>query len=158
MDSNITKRITQNGIEVKIIMRENDFDLHVTITPQADISKKFRCKQFNFKFKLLNGAKERTENLYLKSKRKYQKSSASQYSRFIFKTEEYKCEISLSPQFYVHEEALMQAQEKRKIKRNDKKNISLENTYKPGMASSRPIGYSRSNITKPYSGGRCTPK
>lgn len=160
MDNTIIKRTVKNGVEVNVVIREQTYDIYIDIKPEADISKKIKCEEFSLKFFLANNSKKLEETVHLEKKNlKYSNKSASVHLVLDFKSEYYKCKISLAPKVYVPDELIEEAKRKHAIKMKAKKNkIRINDKYRPGMAVSRGNKYSKSNIAKPYSGGRCSPK
>lgn len=160
MGNTITKRISKNGVEVNVVIREQRYDVYIDITPEADISKKMKCEEFSLKFFLASNAKKLEETVHLEKKNlKYSNKSANVHLVLDFRCEDYKCKISLAPKVYVPDELIAEAKRKHDIKmKNKKKKIRINDKYRPGMAVSKGTKYSKSNITKPYSGGRCSPK
>ena len=90
--------------------------------------------------------------------KKYNGNEANTNAKLVVKNEKYRFEISLSPKLYVSPNKLIEAQKKQREKKSRKKRISTNSIKTPGLASSKITKYTRSNISKPYSGGRCTPK
>lgn len=160
MENNITKRTFKKGVEVNVVMREQTYDVYIDIKPEADISKKIKCEEFSLKFFLANNSKKLEEAVHLEKKKlKYSNKSASVHLVLDFRSDDYKCKISLAPKVYVRDELIEEAKRKHSIKIKAKKNkIRINDKYRPGMTVSRGAKYSKSNIAKPYSGGRCSPK
>ena len=162
MENTITKRISRDGIKIKVVIREQRYDVYIDITPEADISKKIKCEEFTLKFFLTNGEEKLKKTVHLERKnKKYNASSGLSNVRFKFKTEEYKCEISLAPKVYVPENIIEEAEKNRILRKRTlaKRNkVRINHNYRPGMAISRTTKYSKSNVRRPYSGGRCSPK
>lgn len=158
-ESCVERRVRENGIEVVVSIGETAFDVCITIQPEADISKKYQCKEFMLKFRMRDNAKKLQEPIRIERKKiRYDKSSAFNNARLIFNTKEYKCEISLVPQFYAREEALLKAKQRQEARKPKPKKISLGNSSGTRTRTFKPIPYSKTNIARPYSGGRCTPK
>ena len=162
MDKTIIKRTLRDGVEIIVVIREERYDVYIDITPEADISKKIKCEEFTLKFFLANGNKKLDETIRLERKnKKYNANSGLSNVRFKFKTEEYRCEISIAPKAYVLKEIIDEAEKNRLLRKSTiaKRNkIRIDHNYRPKMAISRTTKYSRTNIARPYSGGRCSPK
>ena len=159
MEKTITKRTVNNGVEITVVIREQRYDVYIVITPEADISQKIKCEDFSLKCFLSNGS-NLEKSIHLEKKNlKYSKESANVHLVLEFKCEDYKCKVSLAPQVYVLDEIITRAKKKHEIKmRNKNKKIRINDKYRPGLSVSRGVKYSKSNISKPYSGGRCSPK
>ena len=162
MERAIIQRTIRDGIEIIVVIREQRYDVYIDITPEADISKKIKCDEFTLKFFLANGDRKLRETIHLERKnKKYNASSGLSNVRLKFKTEEYRCEISLAPKVYVPKELIEEAEKERILRKSTlaKRNkVRLNHNYRPKMAISRTTRYNRSNVTRPYSGGRCSPK
>lgn len=159
-ESCVVRRVSRGGIEVTVTMSERTFDVCVVVQPEADISRKYQCEDFTFKFWLLNKAKKLEVPVCLERRYvKYHKGSAYNNVRLVFKHEEYKGEISLAPKLYVPDEELAKAERKMKAKK-PKQNKAYKNSSPRGGRTKNfnPIPYSNTNIARPYSGGKCTPK
>ena len=159
------RRICKDGIEVVLKIREDSLDFSMTIGPEADISKKYVCESFVLKFRTPNNSKRVAEPVRLERRNiKYNKGSASNNLKMHFNSAEYKCEISLVPWFYVSEKKMAKAEKTRisryskKSKKNKGKKISTSKTYSQRLGTFKPTPYTKTNIARPYSGGRCTPK
>lgn len=159
------RRIFRDGIEIVLNIREKNLDVSITIGPEADISKKYVCELFVLKFRTSNNSKRVNEPVRMERRNiQYNKGSASNNLKMHFNSAEYKCEISLVPWFYVSEEEMAKA-EKTKKSRYSKKNkktkgkkISTGKAHSQRLGNFKPTPYTRTNIARPYSGGRCTPK
>lgn len=163
MDKVIKKRTIKEGIEITVIINGRIFDVYVDITPEADISKKIKCEEFTIKFRLANDAKKLDKTIRLAKKNlRYNNNSANANLRLGHECREYKCEISLTPKVYVPDEVIEEAKIRKMTKpkppKRKKKKIHFNDRYRPGMSASKITKYSQNNITRPYSGGRCTPK
>ena len=160
MEKTVTKRTINKGVEVNVVIREQTYDVYIDITPEADISQKIKCEEFSLKCFLSNDSKKLEKTIHLEKKNlKYSNKSASVHLVLEFKCEDYKCKISLAPKVYVLDKVVAEAKRKHDINmKNKKKKIRINDKYRPGMATSRGTKYSKSNITKPYSGGLCSPK
>ena len=160
----IKKRTVKEGIEITVFVMGNVFDVYVDITPEADISSKIKCDEFYLKLRLANDAKKLDRTIHLVRKNvKYNKNSDNSNLRLNYVCQEYKCEISLSPQVYVSDEFMIEAKQRRMAKAKQKpkckrKKIKINDKYRPGISASNITKYSQNNVTRPYFGGRCTPK
>ena len=152
------KMVGINGIEVTVIMGEKTFDLYITIGAKADITTKHKNDAFTLKFRQTNKGKNLERPITLiKKDIKYFQGAASNNIKVMFKTEDYKCEISLSPKLYVSEEVL-KAEEEKKLKRTKSEKVQTNSSTKAKIRNFRPIFYTKNNIARPYRGGRCSPK
>lgn len=159
MNQCITRRQKGKGIEITVVIKKDCYDVYIDITPEVDISRKIVEKYYTLKLKLLNGKKTLEEPFHLQIlSQKYYGNSATTNAKLVVKNEEYRFEISLSPKLYVSPNKLIEAEKKQKEKKRSKKRISTSSIKTPGLASSKITKYTQSNITRPYSGGSCTPK
>lgn len=165
MEKSITKRISKKGVDITVVINRDKYDVYIDITPKADISKKITCNEFKLKFFLSNGAKKINKTLHLEKKGlKYKKNSPNVFVCLDFKCDEYKCKISIAPQIYVSDDEIAIARRTQEIKRArrkacaKKKKIRINDKYRPGMSVQKSTNYTISNMSRPYFGGRCTPK
>lgn len=160
MEKTITKRTVNKGIEVTVVIREQRYDVYIVITTEADISQKIKCENFSLKFFLSKGAKlDKAIHLERKNLR-LRKESPNVHSLIEFRGEDYLCKVSLSPRLYVPNQviAISEAKKKEKTKTRNKK-IHINDKYRPGLSVYKGgAKYSKNNITRPYQGGRCSPK
>ena len=163
------RRIVRDGVEVLVVINEATLDIYITVTTEADISCKHQYDEFTFKFKAANKAKKLEEPVYLKRRRvKYVKGTGANNVKMKFNTKEYKCEISITPKLFVPEDVWKQIEIQRQMRAQNGKNASKskKQPQKVKLTSGkralskryRPTPYSRTNIARPYRGGRCTPK
>jgi len=159
MDKCITMRRKRKGIEIVVVIRENHYDFYIDITPKADLSKKIVEKDYTMKLRFNDRRKALEEPLHLEIlNQKYRDSEVTNNSRLTLKNDNYRFEISLSPKLYVLPSKLHEAEKNQKKKKKVKKKISTNGLKTPGLASSKITKYSQSNISRPYTGGRCSPK
>lgn len=159
MDKMVTIRRKRKGIEITVVIKGNHYDFYIDITPKADLSKKIVEEDYTMKLRFQDRRKALEEPLHLEIlNKKYRDSEITNNSKLTLKNDEYRFEISLSPKLYVLPSKLHEAQKKQKERNKPKKKISLNGLKVPGLASSKITKYSQSNISQPYSGGRCTPK
>ena len=159
MDKTITMRRKRKGIEIVVVIRENHYDFYIDITPQADLSKKIVEKDYTMKLRFNDGRKSTNQPIHLEIlNKRYRDNEIANNSKLAIKNDEYRFEISLSPKLYVLPSKLREAEKKQKSKKKAKRKIKINGIKMPGLASSKITKYSRSNISRPYSGGRCTPK
>jgi len=157
MDKVVTMRRKTKGIDITVVIKENCYDFYIDITPEVDLSKKIVEKDYTMKLRFHDGRKTINEPIHLEIlNKKYRDNEVTNHSKFSVKNEEYRFEISLSPKLYVLPNKLREAEKKQKSKKKAK--IKINGLIIPGLASSKIIKYSQSNISRPYSGGRCTPK
>lgn len=158
----IRKRTIKEGIEINVIIKDRTFDVYVDITPEADLSKKIDCEEFTLKFRSSNQAKKLDRTIRLARKNvKYNNNSDVSNLPLSYQCREYKCKISLAPKVYVTDEIIEEIKIKRMEKRKNKpkkKKVRFNDKYRPGRSVSSVTKYSKNNITRPYSGGLCTPK
>lgn len=163
------RRTIRDGVEVTVVINEATLDVYITVTPEADISCKHKYEEFTFKFKAENKAKKLEEPVYLQRKRvKYVKGTSANNVKLKFYTKEYRCEISITPKLFVPEEVWKQIEIQRQMRAKNGKNASKSKKQPQkikltggGRSLSkryRPTPYSKTNIARPYQGGRCTPK
>jgi len=155
-------RTIKEGVKINVIIKDKVFDVYIDITPEADISQKIKCEEFTLKFRSANQANKLERTIRLARKKvKYNNNSDNENMRLTYTCREYKCEISLAPKAYVPDEIIKENQKKRALKqktKHKKRNIRFNDKYRPGRSASSITKYTKNNITKPYSGGRCTPK
>jgi len=156
----ITMRSRRKGIEINVIIIENHYDLYIDITPNADLSKKIIDEDYTMKVRFHDGRKTTDKLLHLEFlNNKYRDNEVTNNSKFTLKNDEYRFEISLSPKLYVLPSKLLEAQKKQKKNKKSKKiKISTNGLKTPGLSSSKITKYSQSNVSRPYNGGRCSPK
>ena len=163
------KRLILNGIEIVVDIKDDNYDVSITINPEVDVSKALKSKFFTLKFFLLNGEKSLKEPVHLEAvNKKYKKGCTNSNAILLFSSDNYyRCSISLSPKLYISDEKLNEAKaaqeekKKEKRKRNKKQmhaRYSTKNTYTPGISKSNITKYERNNANHPYSGGRVSPK
>lgn len=159
MDKIVTIRRKRKGIEITVVIKENHYDFYIDITPEADLSKKIVEKDYTMKLRFYDNRKAIKEPMHLEIlNKKYSDNDITNNSKLNIKNEEYRFEISLSPKLYVLPSKLHEAEKKQKSKKKAKRKIKINGLKVPGLASSKITKYSQSNISRPYSGGRCTPK
>lgn len=159
MDKIVTNRRRRKGIKITVVIKENHYDIYIDITPEADLSKKIVEKDYTMKLRFHDGRKATEKPIHLEIlNKKYRDNEVTNHSKFSMKNEEYKFEISLAPKLYVLPSKLREAEKKQKSKKKAKRKINITGIKTPGLASSKITKYSQSNINRPYSGGRCTPK
>lgn len=156
----ITMRRKRKGIEINVIIVDNHYDLFIDITPKADLSKKIIDEDYTMKVRFHDGRKATNKPLHLEFlNKKYKDNEVTSNSKITLKNDEYRFEISLSPKLYVLPSKLLEAQKKQKNKKKSKKiKISTRGLKTPGLSFSKITKYSQSNVSRPYSGGRCSPK
>ena len=159
MDKTITMRRKSKGIQLLVVIRENSYDLFIDITSEADVSKKVVGKGYTMKIRFHDGRKTVNQPMHLEIlNKKYKDNEIANNSKTVIKNEEYSFEISLYPFLYVLPTKLDEANKKPRNKKRAKIKIDTNGLKMPGLASSKIAKYSQSNISRPYSGGRCTPK
>lgn len=160
----ISKQTINKGIEITVIAIERRYEVHIDITPEANISQKIKCEDFRIKFYLSNGAKKLQKTIHLQKKNlKYTKNSKKAHLVLQFKHNDYQCIVSLSPKVYFLYKIPNKFKEKRKTNNNTKainknKKIKINDKYRPGLAVGKECQYTLTNIARPYSGGLCSPK
>ena len=166
MEKSITIKRERKGIEITVVTRENSYDLFVDVTPEADLSKKIVEKDYVMKLILHNKSKSARKPLHLEFlNQKYKDSQANSNSVIKIKNDMYRFQISLKPTLYFFPSKLAEARikliESKKKKKSKKKKIEdipIEGIKLPGLSTSNFTNYTNSNIGRPYSGGRCSPK
>lgn len=165
MDKAVTRRIKMEGCQITVVMRKEDFDVFVEITPEIDTSCKIRFRKLMVRFMNTNNA-EITGTVRIEHRNvKYDKSSAYNNVRLKTTTDTYICEISLPPKFYVPDSVLKKAEEaaEEKAKKQNRKNNFSDIIVTGPVRHSNKLPhnmtiYTNNNIAKPYVGGRCSPK
>lgn len=155
------KRVVKDGIEVVIVIKDATLDVYITVGTEADISCKHKYEEFTFKFKAENKAKKLDKPVYLSKKRiKYVKGTGAANVKARFKTDEYMAEISITPKLFVPEEVWKEIEHRKQaqMQKNKKKKLTMSGGKNVLRKRYRPTPYTKTNIARPYSGGRCTPK
>lgn len=170
------RRVIQDGIEVIVVINEGTLDLYITVGTEADISYKHQYEEFTLKFNPETKIKHLNEAVKLSKKGiRYVKGGNAPNVKARFRTQEYKAEISISPKLFVPEEVWKEIYRQRQLQ----KQMQLQGKSKKGKGKAgakstgkvrltggknslrkryRPTPYTNTNIARPYSGGRCTPK
>ena len=168
------RRVIQDGIEVIVVIHEVTLDLYITIGTEADISYKHQYEEFTLKFRTAEKRKHLDEPVQLVKKGlRYIQGTSAQNVKKRFVTKEYKAEISVSPKVFVPEEVWKEIYRQRQLQKHKQLQRNLEKgkskakgTRKVRLTGGkntlrkryRPTPYTNTNIARPYSGGRCTPK
>ena len=166
------RRVIQDGIEVVVAIHEGTLNVYITIGTEADISYKHVCEEFSFKFVPKQKSKHLEEPIQLVKKGlKYIKGANAPNVKTRFATQEYKAEISISPKLFIPNEMWQEFDKQQQLLKNlkGKKKKRMKEAILAGNVvlgarrhtlkkRSRPTPYTNTNIARPYSGGRCTPK
>lgn len=152
------RRANKDGVEVLISSDTKTFDVTINVSPEATRTHKIKCKDFIFKFQVLNGEESLNMPLHFETKdRRYRDSIINSGITLIYKKDGcYECKIYLRACLYAPDKIRKAIRQNQNRGKGSKGN--LQGKYSTSDRINRQINYSYNNVNKPYQGGSCTPK
>lgn len=178
----VIRESSNDGVKVTVVAREESFDILVDIEAGTVLCKKRNQSDFVIKFDTGRGPNTAKQNVHFEYKDlSYGDNWLNQsYKQSFAVAGKIYGSLSLSRKFYLSEERMAQYKEKteqddkkQRIKKEEKrkrrveqkqlglwfkKNAQYGNIHETVHGGHTVTIYSKNNLTRPYGGGKCSPK
>ncbi len=161
MEKNSERRRNATGIEIRVKLRKTKYDLFIDIAAGTDISQKIEGDGFTLKLTYRDGTTWVKEPLHFERIKKPRKCKGGKLVEtvYIVKNEEYKLAVILEPSLYASPETIKEMEKRQEKKKSKMRKVgAMPSRDGYPLRRSRPTHYTRSNVFRPYQGGRCSPK
>jgi len=162
--SDRVKIFTSDGVTIKVTMFNHRYEVEILI-PKEKLKKEIHLKNKNliFHFYMKNKCYEEIRIIFEKNYPRDAQGivNISNHSKFEFNTKDYRGSITLSPKSYIPGKIIKSVKlekEDRNSFANLLKKCGINNNPRPKPSPSIYTNYKYNNVTKPFNGGKVSPK